>query len=338
MHTVLACSAPVSPAGGTSRSGARPRRGAQLTMRPLPVCSVPVSPGGGANRSGAQPPREAQLTMRTLPACLLLVLAACGPNRTFPDRAAYTATAAAPLPCLPNLDGAIDASELQAALGVPASYLVSPAAVHRAVDLTGGTDAQGRRVWDLSADYADDQLAHLTASALTGKWYAGTFPSGEFVAPLDAAGSIEGVYVHSTTSLALLGYATAQQNPGTGQTLVHYTLPVELYRFPLTPGMDWVTVGEVRNSTVRGLPYAGRDTYHVRVDAAGALDLPDLTFTQALRVRTDLSIEPSVGTPITRKQVGFLFECFGEVARATSLDGETVDDFTTTSELRRLGY
>jgi hypothetical protein len=89
---------------------------------------------------------------------------------------------------------------------------------------------------------------------------------------------------------------------------------------------------------VRGLPYAGRDTYQIRIDGSGALELPDVAFTQALRVRTTLSIEPAVGVPVIRRQVGFVFECFGEVARAVSQDNEMADDFTTTTELRRLGF
>ena len=91
------------------------------------------------------------------------------------------------------------------------------------------------------------------------------------------------------------------------------------------------------NATVRGLPYAGRDTYQVSVDASGRLELTDLTFTQVLRVRTQLTVEPAVGATVTRRQVSWMFECFGEVARAVSLDGELQEDFTTTSELRRLG-
>ena len=43
-----------------------------------------------------------------------------------------------------------------------------------------------------------------------------------------------------------------------------------------------------------------------------------------------------VGASTSRRQVSFLFECFGEVARATSLPDETVVDFTTAAELRRL--
>ena len=34
-------------------------------------------------------------------------------------------------------------------------------------------------------------------------------------------------------------------------------------------------------------------------------------------------------------QISFLFECFGEVARATSQPNETNQDFTTAAEVRR---
>ena len=63
----------------------------------------------------------------------------------------------------------------------------------------------------------------------------------------------------------------------------------------------------------------------------------DLTFTQAMRVQTNVTAEPAVGLPVTRRQAGFVFECFGEVARATSRDNETQDDFTAAAEVRRLG-
>lgn len=267
-----------------------------------------------------------------------LLFAACGPNRTWPDRAAFVPGAVAPLECVPNLDGRIDASELKSALGVPVTYLVSPAGSARPVNLEGATNPQGQRVWDLSVDYADDQAAKLTASALAGKWYAASFPAGQFVAPLDLAGTIDGVYLNDGSNLLLLGYASAQEAPAIGKTLVVYSAPVAIFRFPLENGKQWVSVGEVRNATVRGLPYAGRDTYTVRVDGAGQLELPDVTFTRALRVRTTTSIEPAVGASIMRRQVGWVFECFGEVARATARDNEPSDDFTTTSELRRLGF
>ena len=110
-----------------------------------------------------------------------------------------------------------------------------------------------------------------------------------------------------------------------------------MYRFPLTSGVNWVSVGRARNSTLLGLPYAGKDTYEVSVDAVGELRLPDLIFEQAHQVFTKVTVEPSVGAPVVTRQVSFFAECFGEVARATSAVGETEKFFTTASEVRRLG-
>ena len=275
---------------------------------------------------------------RPFAALVVLALAACGgENRTFPDRASYKAAEVAPLPCRPNLDGRIDAAEMQAALGVSVAYLVSPAGAQRPIDVVGNPDSAGHRVWDWSVDLADDQVAHLAASPVAGKWYAASFPSGKFVTALDAAGTTEAVYSHDDTALWLHGMASAQETPSTDKTLIVYTAPVAVFRFPLQVGKSWVSAGEVKAATFRGLPYAGRDTYQVSIDAAGVLELPDVMFSQALRARTKLTQEPVVGANVTRRQVSFLFECFGEVARATSLDNETKDDFTTASEVRRLG-
>lgn len=275
--------------------------------------------------------------MRALLVLALAVLAACGPNRTYPERDAFQPASVQPLSCVPNLDGVIDASELQTAFGVPVSYLANPAGSTRPVDVVGAVNPQGQRVWDFGVDYADDQVAKLSASAPAGKWYAASFPAAQFVAALDLSGRVEGVYVNDGSNLLLLGYASREEAPPEGKTLVVYTQPVAIFRFPLEVPKEWVSVGEVRNATVRGLPYAGRDTYTVKVDAGGRLELPDLAFTQALRVRTTTLIEPSVGASIVRRQVGFVFECFGEVARATAPDGQPNDDFTTAAELRRLG-
>jgi hypothetical protein len=192
-------------------------------------------------------------------------------------------------------------------------------------------------VWDWSANAPTDQIAVLTASALTGKWYAASFPGGQFVTALDAAGALEAVYVHDEQALWLLGFASAVEAPAEGKTLVVYQQPLQLYRFPLQVGAQWVSAATVQNATVYGLPYAGRDTYEVSVDAAGTIHLPDLTFSQALRTRTRITSEPAVGASVSRRQVSFLFECFGEVARATSRDDEQAVDFTTATEVRRLG-
>jgi hypothetical protein len=255
------------------------------------------------------------------PSILLLttvVALGCGDNQTTSrDRIAYEAPPAEPLACVPNLDGRIDASELQAGLGIPVSYLVSPAGTSREVALAGEATPEGTR-WDLGIDYADDRVARLAASPLAGRWYEGSFPAGEFVAALDAGGTLEAVYSHTEEALLLHGIASSEEAPTQGKTLLPYQVPVVANPFPLEPGITWTSTGKVVGGTVRGLPYAGVDTYEGKVDGIGRLDLPDLAFEQVLRVRTRVTLEPSAGKTVVTRQTAFFFECFGEVARATS--------------------
>lgn len=263
--------------------------------------------------------------------------AACGDNETPPpQKGAYVSVEPAPLPCVPNLDGKIEARELAPQIGIPASYLVSPAGKERTVDLVG-TERDGKRSWALGTDFADDQVARLEAQPLEGKWFAAEFAglTDPFVTAVDAGGQTVGVYTHDETAFSLHGLASRDDGPN--KTLLKYTTPIALYRFPLAPGVAYTTSGEVKNGTFRGLPYAGRDTYEVKVDAAGEVTLPDFTVTQALRVKTKVTVAPSAGQVTTQRQTSFLFECLGEVARATSRTDEPDEDFTTAAELRRLG-
>lgn len=270
-------------------------------------------------------------------ACLLL-LCGCGGEPPPPaEKPAWTASEPAPLSCVPNLDGQVDARELQAAIDVPVRFVLNPSTSPRTVDVAGSVDAAGKRVWDFGASYADDTVATFSAKAINDRWYASSFPNGQFALAADPSGAIEGIYAHSDTSLSLLGLASRDAAPPEGKTLLVYSAPVQLYRFPLKPGDSWVAVGQVQNGMVRGLPYAGRDTYEQSADSGGQLILEDLTFQQALRVRTKLTVEPAVGQSVVRRQISWIFECFGEVARATAQDNETNADFTTAAELRRLG-
>lgn len=273
-----------------------------------------------------------------LTCALIITLAGCVDNITpAPERELYQG-GTSPIPeCVPNLDGRIDANELIPALGVPVGFRISPAGQERPVDIAGALDQQGVRVWDWTSDDGTDQLLRVAAAELAGKWYADRFPGGEFVLPLGADGGLEGVYSKTNTALLLHGFASPTANPTEGQTLVVYTDPVTTLRFPLQSGDSWVSVGQVRNGKIYDLPYAGQDTYEVSVDATGELWLPDLSFDEVLRVRTHVTTQPAVGTPTSRRQVSFFFECFGEVARAVSFPGETDSNFRRASEVRRLG-
>jgi hypothetical protein len=270
-----------------------------------------------------------------VPVFALVLVAACEPNQTHPDdHAAYDAGTPGQLQCVPNLDGQIVGAELQAALGVPVKYLVSPLGKTRMVDVAGTTDPSGHLVWDWGTDYADDQVAQIAASALTGKWYASSFPNGQFAAPFDAGDTVEAVYSQDDAGLYLQGLASTKPTP---ETLLVYDQPVVLYKLPLTVGSTWTSTGVVKNGTLMGNPWVEQDTYVGADDATGQLVLPDVTFTQAHRVRFVVTLAPSVGQTITKRQVSFMFECFGEVGRATSQNGETSDDFMTAAEQRRFG-
>jgi len=261
-------------------------------------------------------------------------LVACDDNQTFvPAPDAYVPDSGSPLSCVPNLDGRIDSGELTPALGVPSNFLITAPGTTVTIDPVGVVNAEGKREWDFSASQ-DDLSGTFEARAIEGLWYADDFPAGEFAVQLEAGGDIEGIYSHDEDGLWLHGLASVT---AAGNTLVVYDQAVQLYRFPLELGDEWVTVGESSNAQLRGLPYAGKDTYRIEVVDAGLLMLPDLTFTQALRVRTEVTAQPVAGATVSRRQQSWLFECFGEVQRATSQDGESNPDFTVAAQLRRLG-
>ncbi len=264
-------------------------------------------------------------------------LLGCQDNTTRPGHDPVKETEPPNLTCIPNLDDKIEASELQAAIGVPASFLVNPPGEERTVNLEGSAAPDGSPIWTFDQDFASDQQATIQASALSDKWYKSSFLDGEFAAPVDVAGTLEGVYKHTDEALFLLGVASKEENPKKGKTLLVYDQPIALYEFPIQAGKHWIASGEVQNGLTYGLPYAGKDTYDVTVGDTGRLELFDYVFEQVHRVKLHIVQEPAVGASISTRETQFLFECFGEVARATSKPGEEKDDFKTAAEVRRLG-
>jgi hypothetical protein len=282
----------------------------------------------------------------------LLALSACGDNLTHPpDYQPYDGGAALPLSCLPDLDGVITAAELEPALGEAASYIVTPPLPADSlegfvVNTLGGIDHEGRRVWDWSDEDPTHLVAQLHAAPLTDKWYANHFPGGQFASPADLSGELDAIYSHDAVALRLHGVASADENPPAGQTLLRYETPIDFFPFDLTIGKVWSQTGVVQNGTLRGLePWSQDDHYEVEVDLAGELRLPDFTFTQVLRVATKITVSPKAGTAegYSQRQVSFVFECFGEVARASSQlfrvpEDDPGKDFAVASEIRRLGW
>jgi hypothetical protein len=270
---------------------------------------------------------------------LAVLAVACSDNKSeAPSHGRYAGAEPEPLACVPNLDGKIEASEVRAAIETPISYLVSPPGRERSVDVAGRDIGGGRRRWDFAIDYADDRIATVVPATPAGKWYAASFPADAFVVPFDAGGRVESILAQDERALWLLGLASSEPEPAEGKTLLVYGAPVELLRFPLERGVSFVSTGTLQNGTLRGLPYAGKDIYEIEVDAIGELVLPAFIFTEVHRVRTHVTVQPAVGASTSRRQVSFFFECFAEIARATSRAEEPEADFALAAELRRIGF
>ncbi len=255
--------------------------------------------------------------MRT--AWILIVLAACGVNQT-PQPAP-----APELPgCIPNRDGTITADELPIALGATAPYYTG---TNRTVNLTG-------EAWDLSVELPDDVVVGVGPVALGAQWYAASFPEGQFV--VDAGSGLDGVFHQDDQALWLDGTASQEPMPAAGKTLIRYADPIAVLRFPVQDGNAYAVTAQIPDGIVSGLPFIGTDQLDVDVTGSGRLDLPYVRFSPVLRVRTHVVRKPSTGTPVVgRRTTIFLFECFGEIARAESKQDEPNADFTNAAYLRR---
>ncbi|HUJ59902.1 MAG TPA: hypothetical protein VLX92_15465 [Kofleriaceae bacterium] len=251
---------------------------------------------------------------------LVVVLAACSTNATPQPQPVPTLPS-----CVPNRDGTITADELPIALGATLDYYAGD---NRTVDQV----AQGG-VWDLSQQRPDDTVVALGPVALDTQWYAAEFPSGAFV--VDAGDGLDGIYHQDDQALWLDGTASQQENPAAGKTLVAYPEPVAVLRFPLADGAAWSTTAPLAAATIDGLPFVGSDKVDVAVAGTGRLDVPYVEFSPTLRVQTLVTRTPSTGAAITKRTTIFMFECFGEIARAESNPDEPQADFTQAAYLRR---
>ena len=248
----------------------------------------------------------------------LLLVAACGVNQTPQPE---------PVPqlpsCVPDRDGEITAAELPIAYGASVAYYEGQ---NRSVEL-----AAEDGVWDLADEHPDDAVVALGPIALATQWYAASFPAGEFT--VDAGDGLVGIYHQDDQALWLDGTASIAESP---KTLVRYTQPVAILRFPIRDGAAYETVAQIPDGVIQNLPFIGTDRVAVDITGSGRLDVPYVRFSPVLRARTHVVRTPSTGSPVVgRRATIFLFECFGEVARAESKQDESNADFTTAARLRR---
>jgi len=246
----------------------------------------------------------------------LLILAACGTNQTPQPEPVPTLPS-----CVPDRDGAITAAELPIALDATLRYY---AGANRTID-----QALHDGAWRFDEERADDEVIELGPTALRTQWYAGSFPSGQFV--VDSGGGLDGIYHQDEQALWLDGTASHAETP---QTLVIYQPPLAVLRFPITSGDAFTQNVAITGATINGLPFNGSDELSVVVRASGRLDLPYVRFSPALEVQT-LATRRAGTTTTSRRTTLFLFECFGEVTRAESRPDEPNPDFTSAAYLRR---
>lgn len=274
---------------------------------------------------------------RTGAAVACLLFAACGPvePRVAPGRDGGRDVVVADgggTACRGDGDGAIARSEVVFAPGATVRYRINPAGTRVPVDVRGQVRPDGTRLWDFSDP--DGDLVELTLQSATDAWYASRFQGAEYAARLDPRQPLLGVYRATDTTLDLLGAAGETAESG---TILPYDVPVRLLRFPLVVGQAWTETALVVDGRLSGVPFASRDRYDVAVDASGELRLALVTFPRVVRVRVELAQQFPVGPGSRRIQYLWLTECYGEVARVTSIDGETNLEFREAVEFRRLG-
>jgi hypothetical protein len=262
-------------------------------------------------------------------AAFAIALAACTTNQTPQPE---------PLPvlpeCVPNRDGAITADELPIALGATITYYAG----------ANQTIAQTGTRWDYSVERPEDKSSVVAIGpvALDQQWYATSFPStpgtgalppsGQFV--VDAGDGLDGIYHKDARGLWLDGTASRDMAMAT-RTLIVYDQPIAVLRFPVTAGDAFMTSAPLAGATINGLPFNGSDEVSVAVVGPGLLAVPYVEFSPVLRVTLSVVRKPTSGPTASRRTTLFLFECFGEVARAESKPDEPSADFTLAAYFRR---
>lgn len=256
-----------------------------------------------------------------------VALAGCESNATFVE----PQPADQPL-CIPNLDGVIDASELPVDGAEIGHYRVSAASRTPSVVTAGTVGSDGLRTWDWQAADPTDTIVDAQLTDPASYWFAAAFADAQFAVVVDRDATLLGLYRRDDVALWLLGIASREPAPQAGKTLMRYTEPVAVLRFPLRPGLSWVSVGKLSGAVVAGLPFAGTDRYAIAVQSTGRLELPAVTLMQAMRVQTRFSRTPQFGGTSVAHQVSLFFECAGEVGRVVAAAPEAASGAMTAQQ------
>jgi hypothetical protein len=151
---------------------------------------------------------------------------------------------------------------------------------------------------------------------------------------VDAGSGLDGIYHQDAQALWLDGTAS-HDSAMASRTLIVYPQPIAVLRFPAAAGDMYATRATLAGATINGLPFNGSDEVSVAVVGEGLLAVPYVEFSPVLRVNVSVVRMASSGPSTSRRTTLFMFECFGEVARAESKVDEPSADFTMAAYLRR---
>lgn len=270
-----------------------------------------------------------------LTACILLT-ACSGPDPWFPDGGSDDYMVADDsLSCEANNDGRIEMSELLFKAGVSVTYRVNPPGTIDAVNVEGQLE-EGLRIWDHSS--LKGVVVKVNVEAIADAWYKKHFSAASFATGADVkADNLQLIQVDEQGQrVLLLGLASRQPD----QTLMIYSPPIEIMRFPMERGLSFTSTGEVENGMLDGLPIATKDTYEVSVDEEGTVRLPSLELRRSLRMRVKVTSKAVGGVSATVLQHQWFHECLGEAVRSVSpptTDGSQPDP-SKAAEYRRLSF
>lgn len=233
-------------------------------------------------------------------------------------------------PCTANNDGVLERGEIVFIAGASVDYTMNPPGTVVDVNLVPGTGSEGEPLWSFSEPLSE--RVTLTYMDAAGQWFAPDFPGATYALPASPGSSLLGIYRLTDDRIALMGSASLEE----AATLLVYDSEVPILRFPLAEGDAWVMTARIDDGVFEGNPFTSEDTYDVEVVAVGTVDLGFLTMRNSLQVAITTRQRFPGGEARVSIQHVWLHECYGEIVRVRSLDGETNLQFTRAGEVRIL--
>lgn len=244
-----------------------------------------------------------------------------------------------PVQCKGNNDGIIELKEVTFVTGAAVSVLRNKPGSVITVEQVGKKDDKGKLTWDFTKLTLPTKDVVRTV-APTDKWFLSSFPKATLLIPTELPGykgTLFQVLRVSGNDLVLDGLASEKDKPASNKVLLPYNTGVPLLRFPLRDGKEWIVESKT-NGNVQGLPVASTDKYEIRVKGRGRLVLPYITFENTLRLQIKVSQRFVGGATRRFYQVLYMHECYGEIVRIVSKDGETSDAFKSATLMRAISF